>query len=63
MEGRSAFEGDLVRLTAISEDDAELLSLICKQIAIAVANALAMRELETLKNIYHHLLVRLSFGS
>ena len=26
MERRSAFEGDLVRLTAISEDDAELLN-------------------------------------
>ena len=36
--------------TPFSEDDAELLNQIGKQIAIAVENALAFREIATLKN-------------
>ena len=35
---------------AFTEEDAELLTQIAKQLAIAVENALAFREIETLKN-------------
>jgi formate hydrogenlyase transcriptional activator len=39
-----------IREDAFSEEDAELLTSIGQQIAIAVDNALAYREIETLKN-------------
>ena len=38
------------REAAFAKEDAELLTQIGSQVAIAVANALAMRELEVLKN-------------
>ena len=39
-----------LRENAFSQEDAELLGQVAKQVAIAVANALAYREIETLKN-------------
>jgi formate hydrogenlyase transcriptional activator len=39
-----------VRENAFTEDDQELFQQIAKQVAIAAANALAVRDLETLKN-------------
>ncbi len=39
-----------LRENAFSKDDAELLGQVAKQVAIAVENALAYREIETLKN-------------
>jgi formate hydrogenlyase transcriptional activator len=39
-----------LRENAFSQDDAELLGQVAKQVAIAVENALAYREIETLKN-------------
>ena len=39
-----------LRENAFSLDDAELLGQVAKQVAIAVENALAYREIETLKN-------------
>jgi formate hydrogenlyase transcriptional activator len=39
-----------LRENAFSEEDAELLGLVAKQVAIAVENALAYREIESLKN-------------
>ena len=39
-----------LRENAFSHDDAELLGQVAKQVAIAVENALAYREIETLKN-------------
>lgn len=39
-----------LRENAFTEDDAELLNQIAGQVAIAVENALAFREIETLKN-------------
>jgi formate hydrogenlyase transcriptional activator len=39
-----------LRENAFSQDNAELLGQVAKQVAIAVENALAYREIETLKN-------------
>jgi len=39
-----------LRENAFSQEDAELLGQVAKQVAIAVENALAYREIETLKN-------------
>jgi formate hydrogenlyase transcriptional activator len=39
-----------LRENAFSQDDAELFGQVAKQVAIAVENALAYREIETLKN-------------
>ena len=39
-----------LREDAFSQEDAELLGQVAKQVAIAVENALAYREIETLKN-------------
>jgi formate hydrogenlyase transcriptional activator len=39
-----------LRANAFSREDAELLGLVAKQVAIAVENALAYREIEMLKN-------------
>jgi formate hydrogenlyase transcriptional activator len=39
-----------LRENAFSKEDAELLGQVAKQVAIAVENALAYREIETLKN-------------
>ena len=42
-----------LRENAFSQDDAELLGQVANQVAVAVENALAYREIETLKNKLH----------